>query len=178
MVQESFESGAPWSETGCMDLRDAQWAILNPLLPPRGRPEGRGRPWRDARAVLNGVLWVLRTGAPWRDLPFGSIISNLSSSFSAVAAQSILSHVLTDSPRSSRPRQDRLSERFIDATSPAPKRAMLSGRFAEEKAVKSWRSWTAMVFLSPSASPALHRMKKGTDRYTCSNGFLPEIPAT
>jgi transposase len=33
------------------------------------RPDGRGRPWRDARAVLNGVLWVLRTGAPWHDLP-------------------------------------------------------------------------------------------------------------
>ena len=33
------------------------------------RPDGRGRPWHDARAVLNGVLWVSRTGAPWHDLP-------------------------------------------------------------------------------------------------------------
>jgi transposase len=33
---------------------------------PRG---GRGRPWRDSRDVLNGILWILRTGAPWRDLP-------------------------------------------------------------------------------------------------------------
>ena len=29
----------------------------------------RGRPWRDNREVLDGILWVLRTGAPWRDLP-------------------------------------------------------------------------------------------------------------
>jgi len=46
-----------------MDLTDAQWEILKPLFQPKRRPDGRGRPWRDARAVLNGVLWVLRTGA-------------------------------------------------------------------------------------------------------------------
>ena len=34
-------------------------------LPPSRRPDGRGRPWTDPRAVMNGVLWVLRTGAPW-----------------------------------------------------------------------------------------------------------------
>src|SRR6187431_1591996 len=52
-----------------MDLTDAQWAVLAPTFRPRVRPDGRGRPWTDARAVLNGVLWVLRTGAPWADLP-------------------------------------------------------------------------------------------------------------
>jgi transposase len=53
-----------------MDLTDEQWAILEPLLPePERRWEGRDRPWRPAREVLNGVLWVLRTGAPWHDLP-------------------------------------------------------------------------------------------------------------
>jgi transposase len=52
-----------------MDLTDAQWRRLEPLPPkPRRRPDGRGRPWRDPRDVLNGVLWVLRTGAPWHDL--------------------------------------------------------------------------------------------------------------
>src|SRR3954471_22162296 len=52
-----------------MDLTDAQWAFLEPTFRPRRRPDGRGRPWTDARAVLNGVLWILRTGAPWKDLP-------------------------------------------------------------------------------------------------------------
>ena len=52
-----------------MDLTDAQWALLEPLLREKRRPDGRGRPWRDSRPVLNGVLWVLRTGAPWQDLP-------------------------------------------------------------------------------------------------------------
>ncbi len=36
----------------------------------QGKPGRRGgRPWRPARDVLNGVLWVLRTGAPWKDMP-------------------------------------------------------------------------------------------------------------
>src|ERR671917_15199 len=53
-----------------MDLTDAQWAILAPLFPkPRMRRDRRGRPWRDPRDVLNGILWILRTGAPWKDLP-------------------------------------------------------------------------------------------------------------
>ncbi len=52
-----------------MDLTDVQWAVLEPKFRPRRRPDGRGRPWTDPRAVMNGVLWVLRTGAPWHDLP-------------------------------------------------------------------------------------------------------------
>ncbi len=52
-----------------MDLSDAQWAVLDPLFRPKRRDDGRGRPWQDTRAVLNGVFWVLRTGAPWHDLP-------------------------------------------------------------------------------------------------------------
>ena len=53
-----------------MDLTDAQWEVLKPLIPdPPRREDGRGRPWRDPRDVLNGILWVLRTGAPWHDLP-------------------------------------------------------------------------------------------------------------
>jgi len=46
------------------DLTDAQWEILDDLIPePIPRRDGRGRPWKDRRAVLNGILWVLRTGA-------------------------------------------------------------------------------------------------------------------
>lgn len=49
------------------ELTDDQWERLSPLLPPQ-RPS-TGRPAKDHRTVLNGVLWILRTGAPWRDLP-------------------------------------------------------------------------------------------------------------
>jgi transposase len=49
------------------ELTDEQYAKLLPLLPPE-RP-ATGRPNKDHRTVLNGILWRLRTGAPWRDLP-------------------------------------------------------------------------------------------------------------
>ena len=48
-------------------MTDKQWARLAPLLPPQ-RPRV-GRPARDHRTILSAILWVLRTGAPWRDLP-------------------------------------------------------------------------------------------------------------
>jgi transposase len=47
------------------DLTDERWARLEPLLP---KPQ-RGPQPRDLRRTINGVLWILRTGAPWRDLP-------------------------------------------------------------------------------------------------------------
>jgi transposase len=53
-------------------LTDAQWTRLRPLLPPP--PQGRGRPRSDDRLIVEGIIWRLATGVPWRDLPerFGS----------------------------------------------------------------------------------------------------------
>ena len=50
---------------GRFDLSDKEWAVIEPLLP--NKP--RGVPRVDDRRVLNGIFWVLRTGAPWDDLP-------------------------------------------------------------------------------------------------------------
>jgi transposase len=49
------------------DLTDQQWQQLQPLLPPQ-KPT-TGRPAKDHCAIINGILWVLRTGALWWDLP-------------------------------------------------------------------------------------------------------------
>lgn len=48
-------------------LSEAQWALIEPLLPSR---RGRiGRPLHDHRRVLGGILWVARTGCSWREMP-------------------------------------------------------------------------------------------------------------
>jgi transposase len=47
-------------------LTDQQWDLVEDLFPP---PARTGRPRRDRREILDGILWILRTGAPWRDLP-------------------------------------------------------------------------------------------------------------
>jgi len=49
------------------EVTDTAWAQIAPLLPAQTR--GRGGRWRDHRVVVNGILWKLRTSAPWRDLP-------------------------------------------------------------------------------------------------------------
>jgi len=139
---------------------------LKPQLAPKRRPDGRGRPWRDTRAVLNGILWVLRTGAPWHDLPDRYPPIKLPSPLQQWQRDGTLTrllHALAEDLRA-RGKLD-LSETFIDASfSSAKKGALLAARLAEEKAVKSWRLQTAMVFLLPAASPALRRMKRNSSK--------------
>jgi transposase len=48
-------------------LTDAQWERIAPLLP--GKEGDPGRSGEDNRRFVEGVLWIVRTGAPWRDLP-------------------------------------------------------------------------------------------------------------
>jgi transposase len=47
------------------ELTDAPWELIADFFP----VQGRGGRWTDHRTVFNGILWRLRTGAPWRDLP-------------------------------------------------------------------------------------------------------------
>ena len=47
---------------GRWEVSDLQWSFLEPILRPQQRPDGKGRPPADTRAVLNGVLWILGTG--------------------------------------------------------------------------------------------------------------------
>lgn len=49
------------------ELTDEQWERLGPLLPPQ-KPQ-TGRPCKDHRTIINGILWINKTGAPWRDMP-------------------------------------------------------------------------------------------------------------
>ncbi len=47
-------------------LTDEEWDCIVDLLPP---PAKTGRPPSDPRMIFNGILWIMKTGSPWRDLP-------------------------------------------------------------------------------------------------------------
>jgi transposase len=47
------------------ELEDRHWELIRNLF----AQTSRGRPWRDHRTVVNGILWILFSGVPWRDLP-------------------------------------------------------------------------------------------------------------
>src|SRR6202140_5399043 len=130
-----------------MDLTEAQWKKLKPLLTPRRRPDGRGRPWRDLPDRYPPYQTCHRRFQQWqRD---GTLTGLL--------------HALAEDLRA-RGKLD-LSETFIDASfSSAKKGALLSARLAEEKAVKSWRSHTPMASLPPAPSPALARTKPNSSK--------------
>jgi transposase len=133
------------------DLSDSQWAVPDRLIPePSRRKDGRGRPWRARRAVLDGILWVLRTGAPWADLPdryppyqtchrrFQQWVQSgiLKGIFEALALD-LRALGLLD-----------VREAFIDGSfAPAKKGAPKSGRRSAAKGQRSWPWPTAMVCL-------------------------------
>ena len=80
------------------ELTDAQWAALAPLLPPQ-RPT-TGRPNKDHRLILEAIIWLDRTGAPWRDLPseYGPW-KTVASRFYRWRRQGIFDHLLAETQR-------------------------------------------------------------------------------
>jgi transposase len=66
------------------ELTDYEWGVIKPMLP--NKP--RGIPRVDDRRVLNGIVWILRSGAPWRDMPERATWSSGSSTRSSSAGVS------------------------------------------------------------------------------------------
>jgi len=140
-----------------MDLTNEQWRRIEPLVPPMQRkPGGRGRPPREPREVLNGILWVLRTGAPWKDLPeryppYQTCHRRFQQWTQLGVFAQILAALAQDLEQ--RGKLD-LTEAFIDGSfSGAKKGATRSAKPNAAREARSWRSQTAMVFLSPPAWP-------------------------
>src|SRR5258706_10449177 len=163
-----------------MDITDARWAVRAQLFRPKRRADGRGRPWRDTRAVLNGVFWVLRTGAPWHDLPSRyPSYQTCHRRFQHWQRTGLLRRLLRRLAEDLRDRGKLdLTEAFIDASfSSAKKGALPSVLLAAVKAARSWRSATAMVFLSPCTWPALRLMKPSSSHPPSSNASSPKLPS-
>jgi len=128
------------------DLMDEQWKTLDPLIPkPRRRRDGRGRPWKSRRSVLNGVLWVLRTGAPWADLPdrYPSF-QTCHRRFQQWVRSGVMTMIMTALAHelSARGAID-VREAFIDASfAPAKKGGARSGK---RNAAREQRSWWLQI---------------------------------
>ena len=124
-----------------MDLTEYQWQLLEPLLPvPPVREDGRGRPWRDPRDVLGGILWVLRTGAPWADLPKRyPPYQTCHRRFQAWVEAGVMEQVLHTLARDLKERGGLdLTECFVDATfASAKKGALASAKPNAARAVRS-----------------------------------------
>jgi transposase len=145
------------------ELTDEQWAIIGPLIPePPRREDGRGRPWKDTREVMNGVLWILRSGARWQDLPERfPPYQTCHRRFQQWSRDGTLRHVLEALAEDLHTRGEiNLSECFIDGTFiVAKKGAQKWERLSGVKARSSWRWQTLLVFHSPSTRRLLRRMK-------------------
>ena len=145
--------------TGRWELTEEQWKLVEPVLRPSSSVR-RGRPWQDTRAVLNGVLWVLGTGAQWRELPekyppyqtchrrFQQWIRD----GKLVEALRLLARLLHEQGKLN------LDEAFVDATfASAKKGALPSAPPVGARARRSSLSPLITVFHSPYLSRALHR---------------------
>lgn len=146
-----------------MELTDDQWQHLEPLIlePPR-RADGKGRPRRHPREVLEGILWILRTGAQWADLPERyPPYQTCHRRFQEWVRQGVLKQLLETLAADLEKRGDiDLSECFIDGTFAVAKKGDRQWvRLSAAKVARSWQYRTLLVFLSPCTLRLLARMK-------------------
>ena len=139
-----------------MDVTEEQWKAVRRYFPAEEkRKPGRkgGRPWRDPREVLNGVLWVLRTGAPWGDLPLRyPPYQTCHRRFQKWVRDGVLKRVLIGLRKALEALGGYSDqEGFIDGTYvPAKKGALASENVAEGTQQRSSPLQTVMVFHSLS----------------------------
>jgi transposase len=144
------------------DLSNGQWAAIEPLLPkPSKRTDGKGRPRRDDRDVLNGILWILRSGARWPDLPSRFPPYNTCHRrFMEWTRTGVLRPVLEALADDLRDRGKLdVTECFEDSPRVCAKGAALPWAKLHGEGGNSWQWQTALVFLSPSTRRLLTRMK-------------------
>ncbi len=146
-----------------MELTQEQWEVVRRLIPaaPR-RADGRGRPWQDSRTVLEGILWILRTGAPWHALPAGyPSYQTCHRRFQQWVRSGVLRGVLEAVAQDLYERGGiKLDECFIDGSfAPAKKGARESARPSAARGPSSWQWRTLRVFRSPRTWQVLRPMR-------------------
>ena len=146
-----------------MDLTDEQWEVVKPLIPaPPKRSDGRGRPRVDDRKILDGILWVMRTGAPWHDMPEKyPPYQTCHRRFQEWVHTGVFKNILKSLAKDLKERGDLdLSECFIDGTFVIAKKGDRGWeRPSGAKVRRSWQWQTALVFLSPYPLEVLRHMR-------------------
>ena len=146
-----------------MELTNEQWNRIEPIIRSvKLRKDPRGRKPRDPREVLNGVLWILRTGAPWKDMPQRyPPHQTCHRRFQQWVKLGVFRRIAQELAQDLYERGGiDIREAFIDGTFvPAKKGALLSARPSAAKAPRSWPSQTLLVFLSPLTLRALRPMR-------------------
>ena len=144
---------------GRWELTDEQWELIEPILRPARREDNRGRPWHETRAVLNGVLWILGSGAQWAEMPDKyPPYQTCHRRFQQWVREGRFVEVLRLLAKHLHERGKlNLDEAFVDATfASAKKGALQSAPPGAARGPRSSLSPLATVFLSPSLSRALH----------------------
>jgi len=139
------------------EVTDEQWKLIEPLMPPAA---ATGRTRIPPRTVLNGVLWILGTGAQWREMPPKyPPYQTCHRRFQQWVRTGKLERALTLLARHLHEQgQLNLDEAFVDATfASAKKGALPSAPRGAARARRSSLSPLATVFLSPLLSTALRR---------------------
>lgn len=138
------------------DLREEQWNLIASFIPKSITSTARGRPPVDPGRVLNGILWIMRTGAPWADLPkrYGAY-QTCHRYFQKWVEEWVLDNILKALAEDLRRRgKIDLSECFIDATFAGAKKGVQTLDLQSVgKGPRSWQFQTVMVFLSPFVLP-------------------------
>ena len=152
-----------------MDLTEEQWAFVGPIFPEKETIQKgvRGRPYRDPRDVLNGVLWILRTGAPWMDLPARyPPYQTCHRRFQGWVRDGTLEKILRTLAEHLRRRGKLdLTEAFIDGSHAGAKRgALWLGKLDAASRPRSWSFQTALVFLSPQGLRVVRDMSKSSSQ--------------
>jgi transposase len=131
-------------------LTEAQWKKIAPLLPKPPKQRHGGRPWIENLRVLEGILWILRSGARWQDLPEKY-------PHPSTCWRRLLSEL-------NERQQLKWSESFLDGSFvPAKKGALPSEKPSGARGRSGWWWSTARVFLWETTF-ILHPRRKSNSR--------------
>jgi transposase len=145
-----------------MKLTEPQWQLVAPLFEDATKERKVGRPLSPSREILHAVLWILKTGARWRDLPREyPPYQTCHRRFQQWVCDGTMEKALRALAKDLHERGGiDLREAFIDGTfSSAKKGVFLLARRNAAKGPRSWQLRTLMVFLSPYALRALRPTK-------------------